>query len=252
MLKVIEHGAVHELRLDRSPANALSPELIAELGSAVQSAPEAGARALVLSGADGMFSAGLDVPVFLTLDRDAVGRAWRGFFDLMATLAGSPVPIAAALTGHATAGGCVLALCCDWRILATGSFKIGLNEVQVGVRIPLPILAAAEHVVGRRQAERMCTTAVLLDGEEALRIGLVDELRRPDDVVPRALAWAEGQLALPPNTLRRTRLLTRREVMRSLELMDETELKCFLDEWFGEETRGALHALVERLAAKKR
>ena len=145
--------------------------------------------------------------------------------------------------------GCVLALVCDWRVLARGSFGIGLNEVQVGVRVPLPILAAAEHVVGRRQAERMCTTAVVMEGEEALRIGLVDELVEPDEVVPRAIAWAEGQLALPPDTLRRTRELVRRDLLATFDRMEETELEWFLDEWFGDEAQGALRALVERLAA---
>jgi enoyl-CoA hydratase/carnithine racemase len=247
LLATTQHGPVLEIRLDRPPANALVPELVQALRDALASAGAGDTRALVLSGAPGMFSAGLDVPRFLTLDRPALGRAWRGFFALMHELVASPLPVAAAITGHAPAGGCVLAMCCDWRILASGRFKIGLNEVQVGVRMPSPILAVARHVVGRRQAERMCTQATLLGAEEALRIGLVDALAPPEEVVPQALAWCEQMLALPPQTLRRTRALARRELVRALERLEEESLEQFLDEWYSSESQAALRALVERL-----
>jgi len=250
MLKIIEHGDVCELRLDHPPANALTPELITALGEAARRAPKEGARALVLSGREGMFSAGLDVPHFLTLDLDGVRNAWRRFFDLMETLAGSPIPVAAALTGHSPAGGCVLALCCDWRVIAAGKYKIGLNEVQVGLRMPRPILAVARHVLGTRQAERLCTTATLVDVDEAYRIGLVDEVVPDSEVIPRAIAWARQMIALPPNALAKTRVLSRRDLMRTFEAMDEEQLELFMDEWFSEETQGAMKALVERLAAK--
>ena len=249
MLSTVSHGPVLELRLDRPPANALTPELIRalteELGAAARGKDR---RALVLSGAPGMFSGGLDVPHFLTLDRAAVGRAWLDFFALMRALVASPIPVAAAVTGHGPAGGCVLALCCDQRIMAEGRFKIGLNEIQVGVRIPRPILAVARHVVGHRQAERMCTQATLFGTDEALRIGLIDELVPPERVVPRALEWCEHMSSLPPNALRRTRALTRRGVVQALDGIDEETLEQFLDEWFSEESQGALQALVARLA----
>jgi len=251
MLRTIPHADVTELRLDRPPANALSPELLAALRDAVRGAPGDGARALILSGAEGMFSAGLDVPLFLELDRDGVRTAWITLFETMRALACSPVPVVAALTGHAPAGGCVLALCCDWRVQAEGRFKLGLNEVQVGVRPPGPILAAAERVVGRRQAERMLCTAELFGVDEATRIGLVDEVVPPGEVVARALEWARRSLALPPRTLESTRALCSAELARSFDRMEGEVLERFLDEWFGEECQGALRGLVERLAAKR-
>lgn len=247
MLAITHHGPIRELCLARPPANALVPELVSALRAALAAAPGEGARAIVLSGAPGMFSAGLDVPHFLALEREALARAWRDFFALMSDLVRSPLPVVAAITGHAPAGGCVLAMCCDQRILAEGRAKIGLNEVAVGVRVPRPILAVARHVVGRRQAERLCTQARLLDGGEALRIGLVDALVPPERVVPEALAWCEHMLTLPPHTLRRTRALARRELARSLQKVEEESLEQFLDEWSSDESQAALRALVERL-----
>ncbi len=252
MLERIPHGAILELRLERPPANALSPELISTLEQAVRRAPAQGARALVLSGRPGMFSAGLDVPLFVQLDRERLKSAWRGFFALMEALASSPVPAACAITGHAPAGGCVLALCCHWRVMASGSFKIGLNEVAVGVRVPDLVWASARHVLGARAAERVCTGAELFEPEAALGLGLVDELAPPEEVVPRALRWAEAQLALPPITLRNTRELCRTELLESFEALDEPELERFLDEWSSDEAQAALREVVARLQARKK
>lgn len=251
MLEEIRHADVLELRLERPPANALSPELIEALNRAVRAAPQRGAKGLVLSGRAGMFSAGLDVPLFVGLDRAGARAAWRGFLELMQALVEAPLPLACALTGHAPAGGCVLALCCHWRVQAQGRFKIGLNEVAVGVRVPEPIWAAARHVVGSRNAERMVTGSELFDPEAALRMGLVDELAAPEEVVPRARAWVESQLALPPTTLRNTRALVRRELSAAFEATDARTLETFLDEWFGAESQAALRAVVAKLTAKK-
>src|SRR4029078_5420094 len=90
MIQIFDHGAVGELRLDRPPANALSPELIAALRAAVESAPGAGAKALVLSGAPGMFSGGRDAPRLIQLARPAIAAAWRDFYGLLRGLAASP------------------------------------------------------------------------------------------------------------------------------------------------------------------
>lgn len=251
MIERIEHGPIVELRLARPPVNALSPELIAALLAALRAAPGEGARGIVLSGAPGMFSAGLDVPRFLELDRDGIARAWGDFFGVMKELAFSPAPTAAALTGHAPAGGCVLSLFCGERVLAAGAFKIGLNEVQVGLPMPPIIHAACAHVVGWRAAERLCSTAALISADDALAVGLVDELVPPDQVVQRACARLEPLLGLPPEALRRTRAVAKRDLALAFEDLRAGSFETFVDEWFAEETQTAMRALVERLAAKK-
>ena len=161
------HGAVRELQLNRPPANALSPGLIRALKEAVEAAPEDGARALVLSGLPGMFSAGLDVPLLVTLDRPAIAQVWRDFYSLMRALACSSIPVAAAINGHGPAGGTVLALFCDWRGMAEGNWKMGFNEVQVGIPLPPVILASLRRQVGARQAERLGTGGLVISGSEA-------------------------------------------------------------------------------------
>lgn len=168
MIQTIEHGALRELRLDRPPVNALSGELIVALRKAIQAAPGDGARAVILSGAPGRFSGGLDVPLLLGLDRAAMASLWREFYALLGAIAASPIPIVAAITGHAPAGGTVLALFCDWRIMAEGDYKIGLNEVQVGIPLPPVILAGLRRLIGPRQAERLAVSGGLFSPQEAL------------------------------------------------------------------------------------
>ncbi|HBL27528.1 MAG TPA: enoyl-CoA hydratase/isomerase family protein [Acidobacteria bacterium] len=252
MITTLDHGPIRELRLSRPPANALNPELIAALGEAVTGAPAEGARALVLSSALGMFSAGLDVPSLIRLDRAAIRDTWEALYRLMYSLAASPVPVVAAIPGHSPAGGAVLALYCDYRVMADGPFKIGLNEVQVGIPLPVAILRALVRLVGPHPAERLAVSGQLITAEEAFRIGFVDELAPADQVVPRALEWCRGVLALPPKAMAHTRQCARADLVRIVEEGLAIELNAVVDVWFSEETQQALHALVERLAAKKK
>jgi 3,2-trans-enoyl-CoA isomerase len=251
MITTIDHGPIRELRLSRPPANALSPELIAALGEAVVNAPREGVRALVLSGSGKLYSGGLDIPVLLPLDRPAIRATWESFYRLMYGLAASPIPVAAAITGHSPAGGAVLAIFCDYRVMAEGDVKIGLNEVQVGIPLPVAILRAFIRLVGPRQAEKLTVTGRLIPAAEALRIGFVDELAPPDQVVPRALAWCQEILALPPVAMAKTRQDNREDLARIVEEGLANELDELVHVWFSEETQTILRGVVERLTAKK-
>jgi 3,2-trans-enoyl-CoA isomerase len=251
MILTIDHGPVRELRLNRPPANALSPELIMALKQAVEAAPQEGVRGLVLSGSPGRFSGGLDVPLLLTLDRATMNAVWRDFYSLLRTLACCPVPLAAAITGHAPAGGTVLALFCDWRIAAEGDWKIGLNEVQVGLPLPPVIFSALQRLVGARQAARLAVGGLLVSPAEALSLGLVDEVVPAEQVVERAVKWCQEWLALPSVAMTRTR----REARAALAGLFEQNLPSEIEEisgwWWDEQVQSVLRSLVERLAKKR-
>ncbi|HTQ81607.1 MAG TPA: enoyl-CoA hydratase/isomerase family protein, partial [Thermoanaerobaculia bacterium] len=167
------------------------------------------------------------------------------------TLAASPIPLVAALTGHAPAGGTVLALYCDYRILAEGNWKIGLNEVRVGLTLPPVIFAALRRQVGPREAERLATAGLLLPPAEALRVGLVEELAPPEQTVPRAIEWCESLLALPATALLETRQMARADLVRLFDPNLEAELAVVFENWWSAETQTVLRGLVERLAQKK-
>jgi enoyl-CoA hydratase/carnithine racemase len=246
-----DHGQIRELRLDRPPANALTSELILELREAVTRAPEEGVRALVLAGRPGWFSGGLDIPYLINLDRPQIEVLWEELYRLLHTLAASPVPIAAAITGHSPAGGAVMALFCDRRIMAEGDFMIGLNEVQVGIPIPIALLRAFARLVGPGLAERLCVSGALLPSAEALRVGFVDELAPADQVIERAVEWAAGLLKLPQAALSRTRTAARADLVHLIEEGLASEIGLLVDNWFSDEAQAILRALVERLAKRK-
>ncbi|HXR17554.1 MAG TPA: enoyl-CoA hydratase/isomerase family protein [Terriglobales bacterium] len=250
MLLTIDHGAVRELHLNRPPANALSPELIVALKQAVELAPQDGARALVLSGATGRFSAGLDVPLLLTLDRPAIAALWRELYGLLRALAISPIPIAAAITGHATAGGTVLPIFCDFRVAAHGEWKLGLNEVQVGLPLPPLIFAGLRRLVGAHQAERLAVGGLLISPDEAARIGLVDEVVPLDQVVSRALEWSRGLLALPVDAMAATRRRARADLVELFAASFDLELELVNATWWSPEAQTTLRVLVQRLARR--
>jgi enoyl-CoA hydratase/carnithine racemase len=252
MITVSDHGPVRELRLARPPANALSPELVAALAAAVDRAPREGARALVLSGAPGMFCAGLDVPQLLGFDRAAIRDLWASLYGLLRGLAASPLPVAAAITGHSPAGGAVIATYCDHRVMADGNFKIGYNEVRVGIPMPVAILDCVARLVGERQAERLCVEGLLLPPAEALRIGLIDDVAPAGEVVERAVEWCRGVIALPPVALSRTRDAARAGLVRRMDEGLAGELDQLVDNWFAPEAQDTLRAVVERMAQKKK
>src|SRR5215471_17070912 len=235
MILTFDHGRVWELRLDRPPVNALSTELLSRLRQAIEGSARDGARAIVISGAPGRFSAGLDLPLLLSLGEADMKVLWRELYSLLRAIATSPVPTVAAITGHAPAGGTVLGLFCDWRIMAEGDFKIGLNEVQVGIPLPPIILAGLRRLVGERRAESLAVSGALIPPAEALRVGLVDELAPVEQVVDRAIAWCNAMLALPPNAMTTTRLEARKDLGVLFASSLDPELEKVLASWWHRE-----------------
>ena len=247
MIDIIEHGAIHEIRLNRPPVNALNHELLSALISAVESAPRHGARALILSGGEKVFSGGLDVPYLMTLDRAALGACWAQFFNASRALARSSVPVVAAIAGHNPAGGCVLALCCDYRVMARGPFRIGLNETQVGLVVPDAIQYLMRRIIGHHRAERMIVAGAMIESEQAHALGLVDALTDAGEVVTLATNWLTELLALPSMPMLATRKIARADIIAALDGFTDGDLERFLDGWYSADTQLALQALMARL-----
>ncbi|MEO6154533.1 MAG: enoyl-CoA hydratase/isomerase family protein [Thermomonas sp.] len=248
LVETTVHGDIHEVRLARAPVNALNPSLCQALTEAISEAVANGACGIVLAGGPKVFCAGLDVPFLLSLgdDSGALLSAWNDFFDAARALAGCPVPVAAALAGHSPAGGCVLALCCDYRVMADGPYRIGLNETQVGLVAPEGIQSLLARVVGPHRAERLLVSGVLVDATEALAIGLVDELTGIDDVATRARVWLEGLLELPRGPVLETRRIARRDVIAALQ-PERIDLPRFVAAWMQPDTQAGLRAMLARI-----
>ncbi|MDH3978488.1 MAG: enoyl-CoA hydratase/isomerase family protein [Gammaproteobacteria bacterium] len=245
MLDIIAHGDITELRMNRPPANALNHELLEALLAGYEQAVNEGARALMLSGQPGMFCAGIDVPELLGQSRADIHRFWSLLFHCSQSLATCPVPVVAVLAGHSPAGGAVLAAHCDYRIAAEGSFKIGFNEVQVGLPLPLSILHVFQELVGSRVARQFGMQGALMPMTQALEIGLVDELVPVGQLEQRALEYLDGLLRLPPVAMNSTRLNAKAGIIEMLERSQDVDLTTAA--WFSDETQTAMKRLVESL-----
>jgi Delta3-Delta2-enoyl-CoA isomerase len=250
MLNRIGHDDIIELCMARPPVNALDPEMVAALNTALDAAAE-DARAVILSGQPGLFSAGLDIKALLALDRAQMSEFWDAFFGLLRRLATLDVPVIAALTGHSPAGGTVMSIFCDERVMAAGEFRMGLNEVQVGMAMPPIIHAGVQRLVGTRQAERLCVGGLLIGPDEALRLGLIDEVAPPEEVVPRAIARARLLLSLPPAAMTRTRRMCRADLAGAFSMAGMASTDDMNDGWFSDETQATMKAVLAQLAAKK-
>ena len=154
--------------------NALSTDLMERLLAGLRAAA---GRPLLVVGADGAFSAGLNLKEVAGLDEAGMRRFLLLLDDLVEALYEYPGPTVACVDGHAIAGGCVLALCCDWRVAADrAALRIGLNEVALGLEFPPRILALVRDRVPRRHIERVVLEAGLHDPRTARELGLIDEV----------------------------------------------------------------------------
>jgi enoyl-CoA hydratase/carnithine racemase len=205
-----DSGCIRIIKLARPPANALNGELVRKLIEAIGAASSD--SAIVITGQPGLFSGGLDVPSMLGMDRDGIAALFTDLWRLQRAIATSPVPVVFSITGHCPAGGTVLAMQGDYRVMARGEFRIGLNEVQVGLFPGGVIHSAFKRLVGGHTAQ-LLTRGALIDPATALRVGLVDEICDSEQVFPRALEVAREFCALPREPMLRTRALVRRDLV---------------------------------------
>lgn len=188
------------LRLDRPPVNALDQAMWDSLATvAAELHQDSAYRALVITGGPRHFAAGADIAEMLPLDRaafDRRNRVLQGAFHAVAT---APQITVAAINGYALGGGCELALAADFRI-AGARARLGLPEVTLGIMPGSGGTQRLAHVVGLAHAKDLILTGRSLDADEALSIGLVDQVTAEDDAyeaaVERALAFARGPHSL--------------------------------------------------------
>jgi enoyl-CoA hydratase len=192
------------LTADRPPANAMDLTLLRDVLDAIGQVASDPPRALVLAGRPGFFSAGVDLKVMPGYGPEeqremvaSINAMALGVYEL-------PCPVIGAITGHAIAGGLVLALCTDIRI-ASSAGRYGLTEVKVGVGYPQAAIGVVAAELAPHAARVLALGNELIDAAECLRLGAFDEVVEPDDVVPRALELAASLAALPPEVYARTK-----------------------------------------------
>ena len=236
------------LSLDSGVTNPINGELVAALNAALDDLEqEASFRGLVLtSESSKFFSIGFDLPSLYPLDRPAILNFYHSFNDLALRLFTLGVPTLCAMPGHATAGGCILALMCDYRFMAEGRKLIGLNEIKLGLAIPHLADQAMRLILPERQATELLYGGEFVDGAEALRIGLVDRLTQPERLREEALAKISS---LAPHSGKAFGVIKDNrihEVRERYERSKSLEERIFIDLWFDPPAREKLAEALKR------
>ncbi len=233
MSKVIvtTQGETAVLRLDNGATNAISSELVTDMTS-VLSQVRNSSRGLVLAGNVKFFSIGFNLPELIQLDHAGMTDFFSRFDQLCFDLYTLPMPTACAMTGHAVAGGNVLALTCDFRFAAEGKKLIGLNEATIGLPVPyLPDLILRQ-VVGDRTATEMMYHGQFLPSSEAAKTGLVDAVLPLNEVEEQAVSKVNTLAALPRSAFAIIKENRTEAVRRSYELYNRAKLAKMLECWF--------------------
>jgi enoyl-CoA hydratase len=208
-------GSVAIVTLDDGKANALGHEMIAAIHAALDRA-EAEAHAVVLAGRPGRFCAGFDLRV-LTAGRDAAAPLVKAGGALFMRLYGLRLPLVAACTGHALAGGALLLLVSDARIGAEGAFKLGLNEVAIGIPLPILVRRLAEDRLDTRRLVEATLLAGVYNPPTARDVGYLDELADEPVLLERAVERARELSRLPPRAFATSKASLRGPTIAQIE-----------------------------------
>ncbi len=244
------HDGVALLRMRYGKANAMSVESLESLHAALQAVPSHGARAVVLTGDGRAFSAGLALPTLLAHDRDTMRGFIGRFGAIMRAVFTCPVPVVAAIDGHAIAGGCVLALQADWRVMAAGSARIGLNETQLGIGLPTSVIEPLKLAIPPASYVPVALEGRLVPPDAALALGLVHEVVLPETLLQHALDKARTLGAIPPRAFAQVKAALRRPALMAWDTTGAEESERWLDTWFSPDGRQRLEAAVAAIQGR--
>ena len=251
MIKTDINGGIGIISIDRPPVNAINPELVSSLSQALNSfKSDNKINGVVLQGRDGIFSAGLDITHLFPKDRSYIENFWKDFSTLLLNMFSYPKPLYSSISGHCPAGGTVMVIMSDYRIMSKGNYFIGLNEVDVGLTVPYGIGMVFQYVVGKRNAEDLLLKAKLISPEQALRVGLVDELCDAGTLLDATLERIKvaSDLYSPQQT--KTKQILREQTLNIVQQNFDRDAQLILDSWFSESGQQRLENLHNKLSRK--
>ncbi len=248
MIRIEYRDKVAILKLNRGITNALNLQLVNQLAENLQKVKDdSEVHSLVLgSSNEKFFSIGFDIPELLELARKNFRVFYLAFNRVCMDLYALPKPTIAAITGHAIAGGCILALCCDYRFIAEGRKLMGLNEIKLGIPVPYPGDCILRHVAGTRNAREIMSTGEFYHPEESLQIGVVDQVLPLEQVLPKSVEKAKLLGALPHEAfgmIKRNRVeIVEAQVLKHLAEKEQF----FIDCWYSAEARKRLKDAIKK------
>lgn len=242
------------IKMQKKPVNSLCSDHLQQLSTTFEdlSNNKKYKAAVLTSAYPGIFSAGLDLLSMYGRTFDEIYSFWSCFQKAWMNLYGSPLITVAAVNGNSPAGGCLLALSCDHRVMADGKFGIGLNETKVGIVAPVWMKNTMLNVVGFRETERALQEGTLFTPSQAKAIGLVDVVTSMDQVIPSCREFIKEYLKLPYGPRALTKQMMRQDTINQLKskLHEDAEFTAnFLTQDIFQK---ALEKYVQSLAKKQK
>lgn len=252
-LDIEKKGQYVVITMNRPKVNAINFQMVNEIRSTFKSMQEDDSvHGVILNGRPGVFSAGLDLIELYDYDEAKIRDFFIAFGSMYIELAKFSKPFICAITGHSPAGGTVIAIAADYRVMAEGEkYGIGLNEVAVNVQISTNLIEAYSFWLGKSLAYRYVLEGKLLNNEEALKANLVDEVVSIEDVLPKAERRMKHYLQADRNIWLNTKIKLRSEWLEKLNEQSEEELNEALTVWWSPEVRMKMQMFKAMLAAKK-
>jgi enoyl-CoA hydratase/carnithine racemase len=250
-LRIERQGRIVILRMDKSRGNAIDEPFAEELGRAARelSVDPSVSGVLLASAHPKLFCPGLDLVTLVDYDRPAMERFITRFYETIRTLFTLRKPMVAAVSGHAVAGGCVLALTADHRVLRRGA-QIGLNEVRVGIPLPWSVAILLKFSVTPAALSRVALLGQNLTDEEAVALGLVHEVRDADGFEAACLQHLHDFAEKDTGALGTTKAYLRDGALGEMAARETEHRSEFLDAWFGPAGRAKIRATVDALSRK--
>ncbi len=248
MIRIECHDRVALVTLNRPVTNALNLELIGELAETLREVKQnPDIHGLVLASSNTkFFSIGFDIPQLFELTKEDFRVFYRAFNQVCADLYTLPKPTVAAITGHAIAGGCILALCCDYRFIAAGRKLMGLNEIKLGVPAPYLADCILQRVAGARNGRDMLDGGEFYPPEQLLKLGVVDRVLPVEQVLPESIERARSLGASPQAAFAMIKQNRVETVEAQVLAHREEKQSLFVECWYSDQARERLREAIEK------
>jgi len=236
------------LRLEHGRANALDIDLMSDLTRALNDVRAGGTRAVVLTGTGSIFSAGVDLHRVVSGGAEYTSKFVPALAEFFLDLFEYPLPLVAAINGHAIAGGCLIGCACDYRLMAASTGTIGVPELLVGVRFPAVAIEILRSVVPPHEVQVLALTGRTCLPDEAARRGLVHEVVPGGELLQHAMRIAQRFAAIPSDVFAATKLALHADALDRLRR--DRSLEEVSREWAREETHARIRQYMERVVKK--
>lgn len=236
-IKVETNEGIATVAINRGKVNALNGEVVDELRESLKALESnQDIKAVVLTGNRKFFSFGFDIPEFLSFTKEEFTNFLINFTDIYTHLFLYPKPVVAALNGHAIAGGCMLALACDRRVMVEGKAKISLNEIDFGASVFAGCTEMLRFWTGSANATKILYSGAMYSAEEAMRLGLVDTVLTEQNLMFQARKIASDLAPKHFPAFASIKTLLRKPIVQDMIKRERESIREFVDIWYSEPT----------------